>query len=236
MLRTDRRDDHLRCASGSGRGLKALAAKLTDVQAQQALEPLLQQVGTTTDPDQLRALACGLQALAAKLTEAQTEQAFDVLLREIGKATNGYVLEALAGALQAQAAKLTEAQVQRARAVAMSSLAWAAADDEAVSWARTIVALLPSPSKQDASRLLATTVIYPSAAGPATEVLLDALRERDLDAPAKEAGTAAMFGWIAAKFPKQVRRPICPTPPQPTSLSGLECPIEGRSATDATNP
>jgi hypothetical protein len=45
-------------------GLQALAAKLTEAQAQQALDPLLKRINGTTDPDALRALAEALQALA----------------------------------------------------------------------------------------------------------------------------------------------------------------------------
>ena len=124
--------------------LQALPAKLTEAQAQQALAPLLEQIGKTTDPYALKALAEALQALAAKLTEAQAQQALEPLLQQIGKTTNPDALQALAQALQALAAKLTEAQAQQALTVAMSSLAWAATENEAVDWARAVVALLPS--------------------------------------------------------------------------------------------
>jgi hypothetical protein len=43
--------------------------------AEKLLAPPLPQIGKTTDPDALRALAEALQALAAKLTEAQAQQA-----------------------------------------------------------------------------------------------------------------------------------------------------------------
>jgi hypothetical protein len=69
------------------------------------------------------------------------------------------------------------------------------------------------------------TLLYPSAAGPATDVLLEAIRASHSDAPT-EAGTAASFEWIAKKYPDQVGVPICLPPPQPTSLSGLKCPVE----------
>jgi hypothetical protein len=50
---------------------QALPAKLTEVQAGQALDPVLRQIGQTSGPDALRTLAQALQALAAKLTDAQ---------------------------------------------------------------------------------------------------------------------------------------------------------------------
>jgi hypothetical protein len=124
------------------------------------------------------------------------------------------------------AAKLTGTQAQQALIIAESSLAWAAAEDEAVDWARAIVALLPSAQDPGETEKLVAAIAYPAAAGAATEVLVDALRARHSDTPVKEAGMAANLAWIAEKYPSQVRRPICPTPPQPTSLSGLKCPLE----------
>ena len=94
----------------------ALVANLTEAQAQQALAPLLQQIGKTTDPDALRALAKALQALPTKLTEAQAQQALTPLLEQIGKTTDPNALPALAQALQALPTKLTEAQAQQALA------------------------------------------------------------------------------------------------------------------------
>jgi hypothetical protein len=113
----------------------------------------------------------------------------------------------------------------------MSSLAWSATEEEAVDWARAIVALLPSEAEAP-TKQLATAIRYPAAAGPATEVLLNSVRARHADAPAKEAGTSAGLSWIAEKYPNEVVRPICPPPPQPTFLSDLKCPVEDLSVSD----
>jgi hypothetical protein len=199
--------------------LQPLAAKLTEAQAQQVLDALLRRIGETTEAYALAMLVQALQPLAAKLTKAQAQQVLDGLLQQVGRTTHNVPLKALAQQLQALQAKLTEAQAQRALTVAMSSLAWAATEDEAVDWARTLVALLPSATDQGGPPNLVAALVYPTAAGPATEVLLDALRARHPDAP---AGTAAILAWIAEKYPNQVRPPICPTPPQPTS--DLKCP------------
>jgi hypothetical protein len=199
--------------------------KLTDARAQQAIEPLLQQIGETTDTQALLSLAETLKALAAKLTDVQARQDIESLLQQIGKTTYGDALGALATALTALAAKLTDAQARQGLIVAISSLGWAAAEGEAAEWARALVALLPRATDQSGNRELVAAIVYPFAAGPATEVLLDALRARNSDAPAKEAGTAATLAWIAEKYPDRVHRPICPTPPQRTSVSGLRCPM-----------
>ena len=49
---------------------------------------MLKQIGQTTDPDALQALAQALQALPAKLTEAQASQALDPVLKQIGQTTD----------------------------------------------------------------------------------------------------------------------------------------------------
>jgi ribonuclease HI len=105
-----------------------LAGKLTEAQAQQALNQMLQQISQTTNSYALQALAQALQALPAKLTEAQAQQALNQVLQQISHPTNLFglrtldpsksynsdALRALAEALQAISAKLTEAQAQQA--------------------------------------------------------------------------------------------------------------------------
>ena len=84
--------------------------KLTEAQASQAVDPVLKQIGQTTDADALKALAQALQALPA--TEAQAGQALGrpqaARLRSPGGS------QPLAQALQALAAKLSEAQASQA--------------------------------------------------------------------------------------------------------------------------
>ena len=54
-----------------GQGLAALAAKLTDEQAQQAIASVFAAMQGTTEPYALQTLGQGLGALAAKLTDEQ---------------------------------------------------------------------------------------------------------------------------------------------------------------------
>jgi hypothetical protein len=199
------------------KALQALAAKLSEAQAGRALDVVLKQIGQTTDPFALGAQAQALQALAAKLSEAQAGRALDVVLKQIGQTTDPDALRALAQALQALAAKPTEAQVVQAASVASASLAWAADDEEATEWARALVALTPT---SDRDRTLVAAVAYPAAGGSATEILLDAIRARHPDAPAKEAGTKVALAWLAKTFPDARGPPVCPKPLQPR----LECP------------
>jgi hypothetical protein len=134
--------------------------------ASQALDPLLKQIGQTTNPFELQALAEVLGALAAKLSEAQASQALDPLLKQISHTTD---YAALARALQALAPKLSgPPQAAQASKAASASLAWAADDKEALEWAQTLVTL--SHQAADGNGMLVAAIAYPAAAGSATEV------------------------------------------------------------------
>src|ERR1700722_12765012 len=221
--------------------LQALPAKLSTAQASQALDAVLKQLSEATAPDSLGELARALGALPAKPTEAQVSQALDPVLKQIsettaptlnpvlkqiGQATGVFSISPLAQALQALAPKLTETQTQHALPAVVSSFAWAATDDEATEWARALVTLSVRLSDQEATNTLVAAVAYPVAAGSATEILLDAVHARHSYAPAKEAGTEAGLKWLATKYPEVLGPPVCPSPPQPTTISGLKCPSQ----------
>ena len=204
------------------RALGALPARLSEAQAGQALDVLLKQISETTDPDAFRVLAEALQALAAKLSEAQAGQALDVLLKQIGETTDPDAFRVLAEVLQALAPRLSDARAAQGSKAAASSLAWARSNMEAVEWARALVALTHPASGRD--EMLMSAIAYPTAAGSATEILLDAIRAEHPDAPVKEAGIEPALAWLAKKFPILLRPPLCPKPLQP----GLECPPSSR--------
>jgi hypothetical protein len=182
----------------------------------------LGQIGLTTDPNTLRALAQALHALPAKLSEAQAQRALDAVLRGIGQTTYPDERSTLAQALLALAAKLSVGQVQQALPVATSSLAYAPWDGEPANWAQALVALSSRLADQDATNELVAAI--PRAYGPAREVLLEAIRARHPDAPPKEAGTEAGLAWLGTKYPKVLHpSPVCPPSAQPTAESGLKC-------------
>jgi 2-oxoglutarate dehydrogenase complex dehydrogenase (E1) component-like enzyme len=78
------------------------------------------------------------------------------LKQQIGQTTDPDHLRALNDTLAAKAAM-----------DAASSLAWAAKDDEAVEWAQALAALWRQ-ANQDG---MLTAMAYPTAAGPAAEIL-----------------------------------------------------------------
>jgi hypothetical protein len=202
------------------RGLQALAAKLSGAQAAQAFEPLLAQIGTTTEPVALQALAQALQALAPKLTEAQAAQAVEPLLAQIGTTTdpNGLqalALQALSQSLQVLAPKLSEAQAREASNKVNALLAWASTQDKAAWCARAFIALLDRAADPDRKQKLVKAVGYPTAAGQATDILIEAIHGR----------RGANLYWLAQRYPDVLRPPGCPQPPQ--SDPDLKCPSAG---------
>jgi hypothetical protein len=208
--------------------LQALAPKLTEEQAQQVLNPILQQVVKTFDVEALRAAAQALQALVPKLTDSQAQQALDPILQKVANTIDSNALSALAKGVQALSPKLTDLQARQASRLAASSLAWAASENESGEWARLLAALSQRLRGQETTDELVAAIVYPSsAAGPATEALLEAIRARNRDAPTKEAGTNAGLKWLTTKYPWVLDAPVCLQPPQSSAIPDFKCPSLG---------
>jgi hypothetical protein len=98
--------------------LQALPAKLSDTQAQAAIESVLAAIKSTTNPYDLRTLAEALQALPAKLSDKQAQAAIEPILTAIKNQPqdefHSYTIANLAEALQALPAKLSDTQAQAA--------------------------------------------------------------------------------------------------------------------------
>ena len=97
-----------------GMGLGAVAAKLDEKEAKEAVEPLLAAIKGTTDPSALRTLGTGLGAVAAKLGEKEAKEAVEPLLAAIKGTNNPSVLWALGMGLRAVPAKLGEKEAKEA--------------------------------------------------------------------------------------------------------------------------
>jgi len=92
----------------------ALAPELTDAQAGEALDRVLNEIGNTVDPLALRALARAIKALPDKLTDAQVSQTLNPIFKQFLETNNFLALQALAEAIQALPVKLTDAQAGQA--------------------------------------------------------------------------------------------------------------------------
>ena len=89
--------------------MQALAGKLTEARAQQALD-ILQAMRGTTMPDARRRLAEAVRALLGKLTDEQAHQALDAVLQSM----RGTALRDLRETVQTLPVELTDEQVQQA--------------------------------------------------------------------------------------------------------------------------
>jgi hypothetical protein len=221
----------------SAKALGRLAPKLSDPNVlKHAFDLVLNLLAQPQDSIVIVSLGVVLRASASGLTETQAQQALRPVLEQIDQATNPELLQALALALQGLAPKLAEIQARDASVVANSSLAWAANEEEAAAWARVLMALVDRSAQPNATKELAAAIAYPMAAGEPTDALLDAIRARAPDTPAKAAGTDAALEWLAGRYP-EILHPICPPPPQPYGISKLKCPVvEAEAAASAAAP
>jgi hypothetical protein len=199
-----------------------LAGKLTAKQAPVALSPVMMAIASGPAPDEGLMLAPAVQALAGKLTAEQAPPAIMSVLKAIANTTDRAQLMGLSLALEAIATRLTAEQAQTALPLARSALAWSSAAVDATASARAITALAENQADERRILALVEALKYPSAAGEATDVLLDALHAAAPEAPGKEAGLEANLLWIANHYPMidLDAPPSCPSPLQ----EGLACP------------
>ena len=181
---------------------KALAPRITEAQAGQALDPLLKQIGQTTDPDALRALAQALQALPVKLSEAQAGQALDPLLEQIGQTTDSDALRTLAQALQALPVKLSEAQAGQALDPLLEQIGQTTDPDALRALAQALQALAGKLSEAQAGQALDPLL---KQIGQTTT--LDTLRGAGSGAPGSGGEAERGAGEPGARSAAQADRP-----------------------------
>jgi hypothetical protein len=198
--------------------MRALPAQLTGEQAHEALRSLLDTIRYATNPDELPTLGFAAQNLVAKLTTEQIQAGLSSLIAAMDDAPSSDVLETLVQAMQPMSNQL------RAWDLLATRLAWAPTRAEATAWAGALVHLLPRSPPQVYIEQIVEALKYPTSAGPATAVLLDALREAEPSAPGKEAGLGATLSWLRVAHPAidLEGRPRCPK--SPAAQKDLVCP------------
>ncbi len=209
-----------------GEAVAALAPKLEAEQAQTALGPVLAAISNTTDRVELAALGEAVAALTPKLEAEQARTAMAPLIDTISNTTNLDQLQALAMAVQALAPQLEGSANPSATAALLAALAWAPSRDSAAALAAAYAALLPRVPEQAFVTAVSTPIGFPMTAGPATNVLIETLRE--VGGPGNEAGLDATLAWLrepsqAKAYPDIDAVPACPPPP--AGWEGLQCPL-----------
>ena len=207
----------------------ALAGRLPAEQAaaaaRDALRPVLRAMRDSSDLGDLAETAA---ALAGRLPAEQAAAAARDALRPVLEAVRGTtalsarkVLAEAAGALVGRLPAEHAAAAAQILHTARAALGWSASPEEAAAWARVLVSLLALGPEEEQVRGIVEALKYPTTAGPATEVLLDALRDRSR-APGAEAGLEANLRWVSARFPAVdlSSPPVCPEPQRPD----LACP------------
>ena len=181
---------------------------------------------TTTDYGQLDAMAQAVQALGPKLEAAQAAAALGPLLDAMKTTTDPSLLHAMAQAVEALVPDLIDYDARGLARAARSDLAWASSAEEAAAYAQLAVAGLPRQPVADFVVEIIELLKYPPAAGAATGVLLEALREVASDAPGKEKGLDATLDWLQRYYPAVDldSPPHCPDPPAATARR-IACPM-----------
>jgi hypothetical protein len=164
-----------------------------------------------------------LQELKVSLTSAQRSDISGRIMAALQGEKDARRFEGLARAAQSLAGELTVEQTQPSIATLRTVLAWTPAAKDAAAWAAAFAALLPKDGQHTIAEIV-EVLKYPSVAGPATGVLLEALRVVDPAAPGADAGLPANLEWLRESHPSinHDALPTCPTPPP--EMQDIACP------------
>ena len=123
------------------------------------------------------------------------------------------------------APELTDEQRSAAAVVMQSELAWSNTEGTSSAAAEALMELEAGAPREAYVRAAVEALKYPAAAGPATDILVAALRRAMPQAPGKEGGLHAILDWITKEFPDidLQSAPRCPPPRE----RGLSCPAAG---------
>jgi hypothetical protein len=168
-----------------------------------------------------------VQALAVPLTPEQARAVLAPVFEDLARTTDPRKIRELAQVPQVLASPLEAEQVREPLARVRAGLAWASTPHEAVAWTQALVALLPREQPEPYVALIVELMKYPTAAGTATGLLLDALHRTDPKAPGNDAGLAATLAWLRTTHPAidLDKRPACPKPP--SDQQDVTCPDGG---------
>jgi hypothetical protein len=221
-------------ARALAQSLQALASKLTEAQAQAALEPILKQISDTTSADSsLQVPAQTLSALAPKLNDAQAGQALDAVLTQLGgwSYLSDDALTALAQALTALVPKLNDAQVGKALDPVVDQIARGTTSFALQAFAQALTALAPKlieAKAQEASEQAKASLAWAASEEEAADwaralvALLD--RARDPQRTQKLAASVA-FPPAAGKA-TEVLIDAIRTPDAPAKEAGTNAALE----------
>lgn len=213
--------------------LGALPAGLTPEQAQAALEGVLETLDSREPAEVLQARAEALRALAGKLTHDQARSSIGralSLMRSMSfQAKNDPrqtvdldTLRAWVRSLEVLVQSPLDRVPPEARSEARGALGWATHPVVAEIWAQAAIMLFPREPKAAYNTAIVELLKFPSTAGPATEILLGALRGGKPEVSKTDAGPGTAFVWLYKRVSHAdlSSKANCPSPPYP----GVACP------------
>jgi hypothetical protein len=196
------------------KAIQALAPRLTEQQAEMAVNQALGMIERTTEPRQLEAVGNTIEALESKLSGTQVSAALNLVINQIGRTTEHGQLLALAHGVLALSSKLNGDQASNVARIAQTQLATARTDEEAAAWAIAFAKTAPQDYANDYLRRIVDIFKYPTAGWPkATNVLMAALAERFPDVSELKDGIDAALPWFRQKLGADLvaQPPVRPT-------------------------
>ena len=194
-------------------------------QRQAALPSLIKAFDVAESPRLRRLLYLSIIALDVQLSGEQARAAQSPILLLLSGEQNWTAFLAAADMLLGE---VPAEQLSPLLQITRQGLAVAQSADDAAGWATAAAVLLRHQAVAERVPSIVQALQYPTAAGPATAVLLDALHDADLAAPGSAAGIDATLAWLRTAYPgiDLARPPACPPPPP--DQRDLSCPAQDR--------
>jgi hypothetical protein len=187
-----------------------------------ALKPVVELLEKTLTADQSAALGSMLTPLTQNLRSELPAETFKSVLEALGTLEIPETLTALASATATMAPRLPASQKREAEVQLRRLFGWATTTPMAVESARALIAVLPHDPADRYALALVELLSMPTAGGPPTDILLDALRSIPAASPPPaDKGLDATLEWAATVFPSVARsmqariRVQCPIPRWP---------------------
>jgi hypothetical protein len=207
------------------RTVATLAKPLSADQRRAASQSVTNAFGSAAagSPRRRKLLSQVIRELGVPLTPAQESASHGTLLLMLMETHDPHQTLELAQELIGQ---VSSQELSPVLAAVQSSLGTSTSEDDAAEWARALQALLRTQNASMRVAAIIEAIKIPVAAGAPTDVLLEALRDADANAPGKQAGIGANLAWLRTTYPEvdQNMPPRCPLeiitgdPPNPLAL------------------
>lgn len=174
------------------------------------LRHLVTAIENTLYAEQLALLRDAAAAVIQRLEPATVEPMVKSVALSLSTAEDADRIDTLTGLL----GMLGERRPAESGDLLRSLAAWSQTPDQASAATRAFLARQPSSDSQTRLAALIEILKYPTAAGDATNLILDAIKTIDANAPGSTAGLDANLRWLSQAYPSiHINNPpACPPP------------------------